>query len=412
MHTIRLRIYLDMGTLQAPDSENHHCGDTMNPIGEAHAIWDEYGQLITTVALGLALVALAATIVLRRKRKDHDIISVLVTLMALALTAEGMYWVLTTKLSAPLPWWFAIFVCSVLEGLMINFFRLAKTFQARHQRPGPFATAFWVVAAFEGALVAMAATNAVEIFLRLLLPSGVALLHWLKLTAETSDERKGQLVWTPLNLLIRIGAWKPGEQTLDEADIKRREDKLVKAAYLMKEAHMLKGLRARRVRRLTLRSTPEMAESAVRRVRLAYGIEADIMAIATAGQSAVQLASEEPTITSPSVEGTIVRQEPTITSPSVEGTIVRQNGNKERPRSTAQRDADIVTKYWEALSNLSDSNTLCRSSIERTCAAGGDKVLARQANRVLSLFLYARGIDPSREVEERVCEAIERRSQG
>lgn len=68
-------------------------------------------RLVIMIAMCLASVALISAIALaitRRRRdqasQERDLLSNAVTLMALAITAEGMFWVLTTKLAAPIPW--------------------------------------------------------------------------------------------------------------------------------------------------------------------------------------------------------------------------------------------------------------------------------------------------------------------
>jgi hypothetical protein len=373
--------------------------------------WGAYGHYAIIGSLGIALALIVTTIrrVTRRTTPTakHDHLSNGVTAMALALTAEGMFWVLTSKLSMPLPWWLAIFVCAVAEGLMVNFFRLAKEFQARHGRPGPFGTAFWIVAVAEGAIVALASTNVVEIALRILLPLGVALLHWIKLTAESSQEHRGRFMWTPLNLLIRIGAWKPGKTTVDEAEAKRFEEKLTRAAYMLASARIGKQRKLRRVRRMMLKADPATADAVVAHLELAYGIEARITAVTTTGATAVRAASG----TTP-VETTV---EPLPPAPA---NGHRHNGNRpalaaSAPRrmitsvSTAERDADIVVRYWDALTDLVQAGTLCRSAIERACTVGEDKVLARQAKRILDIVTCAHTLDAGTPVADRVAQAIE-----
>jgi hypothetical protein len=380
-------------------------------------MWGEYGHYAIVAALGLGLAILIATIrrVTGRKTttKDRDTLSNVVTLMVLALTAEGMFWVLTTKLTMPLPWWLAIFVCAVAEGLMINFFRLAKTFQDRHGRPGPFGTAFWIVAVAEGAVVALASNNVVEIALRILLPLGVALLHWIKLTAESSQENKGRFMWTPLNLLIRLGAWKPGKTTVDEAEAERFEEKLTNAAYMLASARWFKGRKRRRVRKMMLKANPDTAAAVIAHLELAYGIEARITAVTTTGNEAVRVASGTP---APAVE-TTGHVESLPTAPT---NGHRHNGNQAAiasaparrtvtalAMSTAERDADIVVRYWDALTGLVQAGTLCRSAIERSCTVGDDKVLARQAKRILDIVTCAHTLDAGTPVADRVAQAID-----
>lgn len=402
-------------------------------------MWGEYGHYAILAALGIALLLLIATIrhtvrrLIRNKNTTTtpetatpkgDALSGVVTLMVLALTAEGMFWVLTTKLSMPLPWWLAIFVCAVMEGLMVNFFRLAKDFQERHGRPGPFGTAFWIVAVAEGAIVALASNNVVEILLRILLPLGVALLHWIKLTAESSQENRGRFVWTPLNLLIRLGAWKPGKITVDEDEARRFEEKLTRAAYMLASARWFKDRRLRRVRRMMLKATPETASAVIAHLQLAYGIEARITAVTTTGTESVRVAAG---VQTPAVE-TTVEAEPLPSAPTnghqhngsstpVNG--YRYNGNQAAlesaparrtmtalAMSTAERDADICIRYWESLTGLIQAGTLCRSAIERACTIGDDKVLARQAKRVLDIVTCAYTLDSTLPVSDRVSQAI------
>lgn len=402
-------------------------------INTITTMWGEYGHYAILAALGLGLTLLVAIIIATIRRntrnetstKDRDTLSNIVTLMVLALTAEGMFWVLTTKLAMPLPWWLAIFVCAVAEGLMVNFFRLAKDFQQRHGRPGPFGTAFWIVAVAEGAIVALASNNIVEIALRILLPLGVALLHWIKLTAENSEENRGRFVWTPLNLLIRLGAWRPGKTTVDEAEAKRFETKLTRAAYLLASARWFRERKLRRVRRLMLLADAETAAAVVAHLELAYGVEARIAAVTTSGTAAVRVANGTPAAEQ---AATTAGSLPTATTnghnghgvnvpatpingtringirPAIEGAPARRTTTL---ASTAERDTDIVIRYWDDLTGLIQAGTLCRSAIERACTVGDDKVLARQANRILDIVTCANTLDPSLPVADRVRAAIE-----
>jgi len=395
-------------------------------------MWGEYGHYAILATLGLALVLLIATIrrVTGRKTttKDHDTLSNFVTFMVLALTAEGMFWVLTTKLAMPLPWWLAIFVCAVAEGLMVNFFRLAKDFQDRHGRPGPFGTAFWVVAVAEGAIVALASTNIVEIALRILLPLGVALLHWIKLTAEGSQENKGRFLWTPLNLLIRLGAWKPGHTTVDEAEAKRFEAKLTNAAYMLVSARWFKERKRRRLRRMMLKADQGTAVAVIEHLELAYGIEARIAAVTNTGTKAVRIASDRQDAPA---DTEMLPQAPPVNGHRYNGNAVLDpqttpvngyghNGNQPSltggpsrraitavAMTTAERDADIIVRHWDALTGLIQAGTLCRSAIERACTIGADKVLARQAKRILDIVTCAYTLDQAMSIEERVTTAIE-----
>jgi len=56
---------------------------------------------------------------------------------------------------------------------------------------------------------------------------------------------------------------------------------------------------------------------------------------------------------------------------------------------------------------LIQAGTLCRSAIERACTIGADKVLARQAKRILDIVTCAYTLDQAMSIEERVTTAIE-----
>jgi hypothetical protein len=417
MLTVRLRIYIGHGRLR--ETHKHAAirrGEAVNlDTDTITGMWREHGHYAIVAALLIALTLLIATI--RRvtghktTTKDKDVLSNIVTGMVLMLTAEGMFWVLTTKLAMPLPWWLAIFVCAVAEGLMVNFFRLAKNFQERHGRPGPFGTAFWIVAISEGAIVALASTNIVEIALRILLPLGVALLHWIKLTAEQSDEHRGRFLWTPLNLLIRIGAWKPGKTTVDEAEAQRFEEKLTNAAYMLASARWFKERRRRHVRKMMLKADPATATAVIAHLELAYGIEARITAVVTAGKDSVQIAGGTPTSENTNGHRHNGNGLPTATvdgqwhnGHQVTGVPTRRAVTAVA-MTTAERDADIVIRHWDSLTGLIQAGTLCRSAIERACTVGDDKVLARQAKRVLDIVTCAHTL-PETPVAERVDTAI------
>jgi hypothetical protein len=421
---MKLRIYIWHGRLRGTHKHaaTHTRETAVNAdINTLANVWGAYGHYAIIGSLGIALALIVTTIrrVTRRTTTTkHDHLSNIVTAMALALTAEGMFWVLTSKLSMPLPWWLAIFVCAVAEGLMVNFFRLAKEFQQKHGRPGPFGTAFWIVAVAEGAIVALASTNVVEIALRILLPLGVALLHWIKLTAESSQENRGRFVWTPLNLLIRLGAWKPGKTTVDEDEAKRFEEKLTRAAYMLASARIGKQRKLRRVRRMMLQADPATAEAVIAHLELAYGIEARIMAVTTTGATAVRVASGT-TTTVGALPTAPANGRPTTNPTATPINGHQHNGHQPAIASgparrtmtafmtTAERDTDIVVRYWDALTELVQAGTLCRSAIERACTVGDDKVLARQAKRILDIVTCAHTLDAGTPVADRVAQAIE-----
>jgi hypothetical protein len=407
----------------------------MTPITALLGQWSEYGGVAIIALLALAALALIAALYQTTKRAalraaaaaagkdtptgDNDLLSNLVTGMILILTAEGMFWVLTTKLAQPLPWWLAIFVCAVAEGLMVNFFRLAKTFNRTHGRPGPFGTAFWIVALAEGAIVALASTNIVEIALRILLPLGVALLHWIKLTAENS-KTPSKITWliTPKRLLARLGWIKPGEESLTVAETRRMEARLVRAAYLYASVTWFSGLRGRRLRKMMLKATPEMANRVIDQLRLAYSIEARVTAVVAKGGTDIREALgttpdpiTTPSTTPPPARTTRIIDGTTTTTPRVNGHTVLAAASRRTVTATlasvAQRDAAIVADHWDALIGLREAGTLSRSAIERICTTDAYRVTARPAARILALVEVAAELDPDATIEDRIAKAIQ-----
>lgn len=410
----------------------------MTPITAYLGRWSQYGGVATIALLALAAIALLIALYRTTKRaalraaatasntgttpaKDSDLLSNIVTGMILILTAEGMFWVLTTKLAQPLPWWLAIFVCAVAEGLMVNFFRLAKSYNRTHGRPGPFGKAFWIVALAEGAIVALASTNIVEIALRILLPLGVALLHWIKLTAENS-KAPSKITWliTPKRILARLGWIKPGEESLTVAETRRMEAKLVRAAYLYASVKLFSGYRGRRLRKMMLKASPEMADRVIDQLRLAYSIEARVTAVVAKGGNDIReaLGTTPDPITTPA---TTARPVPTTTQARViDGTATttpRINGHTSLAAtsrrtvtatlpSSAQRDATIVAEHWDTLLGLREAGTLSRSAIERVCTTDAYRVTARPAARILALVEVAADLDPDATIEDRIAQAI------
>lgn len=379
--------------------------------------WASSGQTIVLISMVIAFVLSilaiwrAAKIVKAKTAGTpaDTIVRTIVTAMILALSAEGMYMVLTTKLDNPIPAYLAWAVCAVVEGLLVVLFREAQKFNKDHGRPGPYGIAFWIVAAAGGAIVALSTTSLVEVFLRLALPLSVAMLHWIKLTANSSKTNKVTWLITPTRLLARLG-WLTGEEeTLTEAQIKRQIRKLTRAAYLYssKKADSRSKKRAlRSLRKMMLDATPQVAEAVEQQIRLTYGMEHRIVGAMTEGQRLVsEIAGQTddqaalPPVLSPAALPTHTNGN-TPTAPVLVGTPIlpsltgAQPASQPRelpaaPRTNADRDARdaaMMAKYRSRFLDLHRAGQLNRSQIERACAAGGDKVLARQAMRLMGLL--------------------------
>jgi len=403
-------------------------------LATIHRIWIDYGgtTIITLLAIAAILVNVAIYRAARRRRNrsdetggttNTDRLSAAVTFMILILSAEGMYVVLTTKLSRPIPPHFAVFVCAVVEGLLVVLFRRASEFNDRRGTPGPFGRAFWIVAAAGGCVVAMSTTSVVEMTLRLLLPLSVALLHWIKLTADNAKvQGKVTWNWTPTKILIRLGIGTPGETTLTQESRQRRQDRLVRAAYTVSSARFFKTRKLRKLRIMMLDADPDMADAIDQQLKLAYTIEARITRVVTEGAAAVTAAKAEQPADDNHGAPEIGSSPQSDSHPVIEGVPVVKptNGHHiplpttipalriEPAMSPAERDRMIILKYWEDLMVLLNNGALCRSSIERVCTTGNDKVLARQANRILAIVSRAVGLDLSDDVPlaDRIDQAI------
>lgn len=375
--------------------------------------WSASGQtiIITGMAIALVLAIIASwrtAITIKRKTKGTPVdtmISTIVTSMILALSAEGMFMVLTTKLDNPIPAYLAWAVCAVVEGLLVVLFREAEKFNKAHGRPGPYGTAFWIVAAGGGLIVAMSTTSLVEVFFRLSLPLSVAMLHWIKLTAKNGKTNKVTWLITPTRLLARLG-WLTGEEeTLTQAQIKRQTRKIVRAAYLFssKKPKSRASRRAsRRLREMMLDATPEIAEAVEAQILLTYGMECRVASAMLAGQSKVRdLANGHND--SVSAISTLPAQQIAQAVPagsataSVSAPLHRPSlpaGRSNTGRSNADRDSrdqQLLAKYHDIFAKLHANGRLNRSQIERACANNGDKVLARQANRLMTMMLASLG---------------------
>lgn len=373
--------------------------------------WDSAGQPIVLtgmiIALILAIISIwRATSIVRNKTRDtpvDTIISTIVTFMILALSAEGMYMVLTTKLDNPIPGYLAWSVCAVVEGLLIVLFRLAEQFNKVHNRPGPYGTAFWIVAAAGGAIVALSTTSLVEVFFRLSLPLSVAMLHWIKLTAKNSKTSKITWLITPTRLLARLG-WLTGEEeTLTQAQIKRQTRKIVRAAYLFSSKKPKSRSQRRasaRLRKMMLGATPEIAEAVEAQILLTYGMECRVASAMLAGQNQMiellsQHQSNDDDKPARSQALAIVAKPLDSLPPNASiGSAKSHRPALPTGRSNAERDARdqrLMAKYRDIFAKLHSAGRLNRSQIERACDKGGDKVLSRQANRLIDLMLRELG---------------------
>lgn len=355
--------------------------------------WDASGQTIVLtgmiIALVMAILAIWRAIKTVKAKTAgtpaDSIVSTVVTTMILALSAEGMYMVLTTKLDHPIPSYLAWAVCAVVEGLLVVLFSAAKRFNDAHGRPGPYGTAFWAVATAGGSIVALSTTSAVEVFLRLALPLSVAMLHWIRLTAENSKSSKVTWLITPTRLLARLG-WLTGEEeTLTQAQIKRQTRKIVSVAYLFssrKPGSAAARRASRRLRKLMLDATPEIAEAVETQILLTYGMECRVTAAMLAGQRKMRELTDTPEAP-PAPVTPPVPAAASVAAPPRRPALPAGRSNADRD----SRDQRILTKYRDVFAKLHADGRLNRSQIERACANHGDKVLARQANRLMAMML-------------------------
>lgn len=359
--------------------------------------WEQHGQ--TTLLTGMIVSFILAVLAiwrtahnLKNKQLPVDtIVSTIVTGMILALSAEGMFVVLTTKLGKPIPAYLAWAVCAVVEGLLIVLFREAKKFNDEHGRPGPYGTAFWIVALAGGAIVAASTTSLVEVFLRLALPASVAMLHWIKLTAKNSKTRKITWLITPTRIMARLGFLTGEEETLSEAQIKRQTEKLVRASYLFssKKPGTYSQKRAvRALRKKMLAATPEIAAAAEKQILLTYGMEHRISSAVRRGQNLVDSIDQVPAANIPELPKTngnapkiTLKNFPEIKAqPATQQLAIRADTERDA------RDRHIMNKYRQVFLTLRENGVLNRSQIERACSQAGDKVLGRQANRLLAMM--------------------------
>lgn len=348
----------------------------MNTIIGTVSKWVDSGQNLILLGMVGALILAALAIRQATHTNNSDTLSTVVTAMILALSAEGMYMVLTTKLEHPIPPYLAWAVCAVVEGLLVICFREAKRFNAQHGRPGPWGAAFWGIATVGGGIVAMSTSSAVEITLRLTLPLSVALLHWIRLTAETSRPKTVTWLITPTRILARLGWLTAGEETLTEAQIKRQTRKIIYAAYRVSAAEdqNQKGRAKRRklyLRKLMLSATPEAADEAARQIRLSYGMEQRTIAAMQAGKA-------EGTQTLPEQ----VAQEPAVISSPPREQLALPPGRSAQERRA--EDLKIFNRHQGVLLAGRKAGKLSRYRVEKIC-----DVKSRQAERIMTLTVNA-----------------------
>lgn len=336
--------------------------------------WADSGQNI--IMLGMVGAVILATIAIWQAThaKSRDtLLSTIVTAMILILSAEGMYMVLTTKIEHPIPPHLAWAVCAVVEGLLVICFREARKFNSRHGRPGPWGAAFWIFAAGGGSIVAMSTSSLVEITLRLALPLSVAMLHWIKLTADSSRAKTITWLITPTRLLARLGWLTAGEETLTEAQIKRQTRKIIYAAYRVSAAEERKATREAqrcklKLRKLMLSATAEAADEAARQIRLSYGMEQRTIVAMRAGKADG---------TQPLPAQTA--QEPIAVSPSPRTQLALPPGRSAEDR--AEQDRQIFDQHRGVLLEVHKAGKLSRYRVEKTCG-----VKSRQAERIMALI--------------------------
>ena len=353
--------------------------------------------LMLTLLIFSALVAWRA----RRPKSDShgkfdNALSIVVTGMILALSAEGMYVVLTTKIDQPLPTYLAVVTCAVVESLLVLLFREAKKFNDLHGRPGPYGKAFWLVAAVGGGIVAMSTTSMVEVTLRLALPLSVAMIHWIKLTAGKSKPSTITWLITPTRIAMRLGIVTGEEQTLSDAQRQRQIDRIVRLSYLY-SSKKTGSRRARRssakLRKAILTTTPEMAQAAAAQIDLTYGMENMITGAVAAGRKRQYVGTdllgirdhqkdqEVLTITeAPQAPGPSVEEEITAAPDQLEILEVVETSPPQALPASKPGDAEIIAIYRDELESLYRAQELTRYRVEKLCGLS-----RRPALRVLAL---------------------------
>lgn len=351
---------------------------------------------IWIAALMAALLVAAALVVWRIRRAKtgtlDKALNFVVTGMILALSAEGMYVVLTTKLDHPLPPYLAIVTCAVVEGLLVLLFREATKFNAFHGRPGPYGKAFWLVAACGGFIVALSTSSAVEVFLRLALPLSVAMIHWIKLTAGKSRENTITWLITPTRIAMRLGILTGDQLTLSDAQRQRKINKIVRGAYLYtgtKPESFMAKRRAAKLRKMILTATPEMAEAASHQIALTYSMEGLVGGAMKVGRSRQYVgvnARQEPREVHEIQEVQEVQEIKEVQEVRHDQCEIQEIQEAETIQALpAARpgDAEILETHLSDLRRVYVENgRLTRHAVERVCG-----VSARPAGRILALVL-------------------------
>lgn len=255
--------------------------DQLAEVGEQHST-------AVLIGAGVLLVVLTALgIWARRRATSSAIYDGAAVVVAIALSAEGMWEAATEELD--LGPGAALLLFAFAELAMLRAARRAKAKVEKGDRPGQYGLLVWIIAAGAGLAAASASANKTEVLIRVGAPLLVAAQWWVDLMeimretldAEDEDEAKRRRArqrssfrWTPRRIGIHLGLIEPGEQDLVTVDRDRRINQLTVTAHRLHHGSpRLARWRRARLRRLALRADDQMVVETQQRVARVHRVE-------------------------------------------------------------------------------------------------------------------------------------------
>lgn len=221
--------------------------------------------------IGLTAAALLLLYLARRAAKSDrpdQWISVLAVLVGFAWSGEAMWEVATQRLHVGIG--FAVLAFLVFESQLATAMMRAERHKNDRKRRDRHIAAAQRVAIVAGFVVVFAADSPVEMVLRPAIPLLVVYQWRVGLTdTDEGSAEPSTWLWTPARFAVWIGAKKPGEESLTDAQRRQQIGRMVKAADTVALGGRGSRRAALRLRKMARVATPDMVAEVARQQRQA-----------------------------------------------------------------------------------------------------------------------------------------------
>jgi hypothetical protein len=252
---------------------------------------DNIAFLITGAVLALLLITLLAVVITRTYRRFSRLENRAEKLTSPAMFAGMLWsaeavWVIAEK--AGLPPGLRLAMCAVMEFfLLVAMLRTSDSMKANNH-PGRSGLLAWVIAvlmAVAGVIAGLIQGNIGVALFRPMVPLVLTAIWWIGVIGEGDpgeEKEQSSWNWTPRNLLIRVGALKPGKQDVKKVQrehlTQRMTDLYYQVAYADPATDSAKEKKIRaRLAKLTLDADDSIVREVMTRVRRTGWVQAQVL---------------------------------------------------------------------------------------------------------------------------------------